>query len=352
MTSLMMEKTQGTFKDDFFNNYLQLLSNDSFDHDQENESQQSTSSNEDITLKIVNYQGLPSENQNQGFKVDLNQQYKVYVSNRELIKNHIAQLALRNTKSIKYDVALIALRYLEGFLKQQSFKQINNCIIKIENVFKEVKGDIHQIADTEFNNFIERQFYSDENFNQKIFNTNIFNIIASQLILYKKEKCIKKLKERHKQLSKSWINLLDFQKSEHKKYLELINDLDLQGIKLSNNHPDKNYKKYDFLEIALELLKNLRDNYNDSSIKQKILELLNGIVKMKYNKYTQKKQINFTKHDITDLLYFNNEFDMEAMEELEGIKDKPLIKKSELKEKVDKPLIKKSGLKKKVKQDQ
>ncbi|CAK67192.1 unnamed protein product (macronuclear) [Paramecium tetraurelia] len=274
------------------------------------------------TEEIKNY-GKPnySDQTHQG---DPPQIQKVYVVNKKLISKRISKMKgknnLRNIKELQWDRAIIVLRLLRCFLKYKHFQKINKYALKIQEVIDEVKKGM-EYKEEEYYQFFQKDFfYTREDF----FNTNIFNIIAFSLkILQSQEIFTIKLKEWHKQQSISWINLLDFQK--YNNYLGLINSLDVEGVKLTNNNCPRKYKKYNFLQIALELLQNLEKQLDKISIHHTILQLLEGIVKMKFKKYTMKKAINLTEHDIISLLYCDGKLDEEAMKEFKEIMGKPQL---------------------------
>ncbi|CAK62176.1 unnamed protein product (macronuclear) [Paramecium tetraurelia] len=293
--------------------------------------------NQDPTLTNANYYKASPQNYDKDHQVEIKEQVKDL--NEEFIQGKIKKGALmRNTKQIKYDMAIIALRELEIFFqyntssdtKQPILEQpskIQECRKKIEEVIYEVERNMVQDVDKKFNSFFQKKEHTSD--------TNYFNIIASQLFHNQKVKCKSKLKECYKLLSINWINLLDFSKndlqskdqseSQLKDYQQLKQQLLPKSSTNSNNNNqkcDQNRNKYHFLYVAVDLLDKLEKS---ASTADEIIELLKKVVEKKYQKYTQKKVINFTKHDITDLLYCNCEFDEDAMKELEDIMYKPFI---------------------------
>ncbi|CAD8115011.1 unnamed protein product [Paramecium primaurelia] len=272
---------------------------------------------------------------------------------------------LKNQKLIEFDHTIKVLQVLYNFLKQKQLNQldqidqIDQVIMYIKNVKQEIDSQEYNQKDTKkieknFEQFKKKKFYDVNKFKPKRFLTNIYNIIASQLILQEKKICKQKLKECYFQLSKNWINLLDFTKTETEnkkikkeiKYenKQLQNFLNLlrnnNNSEISENvkyFQNKHYGKYSFLEIALNLLQILKIQWNDDKIRDNIFELLKEVVLKKQHKYQSKRAINFNKQNIISLMYKkenNNEVvDEEVITEIQQLLEGPIIYPQEQKKK-------------------
>ncbi|CAD8212055.1 unnamed protein product [Paramecium pentaurelia] len=258
---------------------------------------------------------------------------------------------LKNTKLIEFDHTIKVLQVLDNFLKQKQLNQLDQVITEISNVQYMIENQQYNEKDTikikkNFEQFKKKQFYDVNKFKPKRFLSNIYNIIASQLILQEKTICKQKLEECYFQLSKNWINLLDFTKTEtENKKIKKENKYQNQKLQnflnlLRNNNnseisenvkyfQNKHYGKYSFLEIALNLLQILKIQWNDDKIRDNIFELLKEVVLKKQKKYESKRAINFTKQDIIDLMYKkeNNRevVDEEVITEIQQLLEGPII---------------------------